>query len=79
DQIVTSVDITNPAGSAGATIGLTGLIVTFEGISGIADVELDANAPVVFYNLQGVRVQGDLTPGLYIRRQGNNATKVLVK
>lgn len=61
------------------TVGLTGLTVTFEGISGIADVELDANAPVEFYNLQGVRVQGDLAPGLYIRRQGNNATKILVK
>lgn len=38
----------------------------------------DDNAPVEYYNLQGVRVANP-TNGLYIRRQGNTATKVLVK
>lgn len=53
--------------------------VTFEKASqGIADVEVE-NAPVEYYNLQGVRMNGELTPGLYIRRQGNTATKVIVK
>jgi len=47
--------------------------------AGIADVAVDAEAPVEYYNLQGVRMQGDMAPGLYIRRQGNQATKVLVK
>ena len=46
--------------------------------SGIAGVEADANAPVEYYNLQGVRV-AEPANGLYIRRQGNTATKVLVK
>ncbi len=40
----------------------------------------DTNAPVEFYNLQGARVNGEnLAPGIYIRRQGNNAKKILVK
>ncbi|MCM1035730.1 MAG: Ig-like domain-containing protein [Bacteroides sp.] len=47
--------------------------------AGIADVAVDADAAVEYFNLQGVRMQGDMAPGLYIRRQGNKATKVLVK
>lgn len=40
----------------------------------------DADAPAVYYNLQGVRMNAEnLTPGLYIRRQGSVTTKVLVK
>lgn len=74
---MTSVDITNP--SDGATCGFNTMTVIFSEVSGISDVEIDENAPVEFFNLQGVRVNGDLTPGLYIRRQGNNATKVIVK
>lgn len=77
EATVTSVDITNP--SDGATCGFTTMTVTFSEVSGISDVEIDENTPVEFFNLQGVRVNGDLTPGLYIRRQGNNATKVIVK
>lgn len=46
--------------------------------TGIDDVVVDENAPVEYYNLQGVRVANPEN-GLYIRRQGNKATKVLVK
>ncbi len=58
---------------------ITTIKVTFKKTSGIADVEIDANAPVEYFNLQGVRIEGELTPGLYIRRQGNAAAKVLVR
>lgn len=75
---VKSVTITNPA-SGGATIGLKTMTVTFSTVNAITDVEIDENAPVEYYNLQGVRINGELTPGLYIRRQGNAATKVIVK
>lgn len=46
--------------------------------SGVNDLTVDDNAPAEYYNLQGVRV---LNPenGLYIRRQGNKAVKVMVK
>lgn len=48
-------------------------------ISGISNVTVaDENAPVEYYNLQGVRVANPES-GLYIKRQGNKATKVLVK
>ena len=39
----------------------------------------DANAPVYYYNLQGVRVANPATGQIYIRVQGNTSTKVLVK
>lgn len=48
--------------------------------TGIEDITVDENAPVEYYNINGMRVNGDnLTPGLYIRRQGGKATKVYVK
>ena len=47
--------------------------------SGVENLEVVEEAEVEFFNLQGVRVEGELTPGLYIRRQGNQATKVIVK
>lgn len=46
--------------------------------SGIENISIDENAPVEYFNLQGVRVDNPAN-GLYIRRQGNTATKVLVK
>lgn len=49
------------------------------GTVGITDIEADNSAAAEYYNLQGVRMEGELTPGLYIRRQGNKATKVIVK
>ncbi len=38
----------------------------------------DDEAPVEFYNLQGVRVQNP-TSGFYIMRQGNNVTKIRIR
>ncbi len=38
----------------------------------------DSDAPATYYNLSGVRVSSDnLTPGIYILRQGNKTTKVI--
>lgn len=50
-------------------------------ISGITDVPVDnENAPVELYNLNGVRVNADnIAPGLYIRRQGTEVTKIVVR
>lgn len=48
--------------------------------SGIDTVVGDDAAVATYYNLQGVSVSSEnLTPGVYIRHQGNKATKVLVK
>lgn len=47
---------------------------------GIAGIEADENAPVEYFNLNGVQVKADnMTPGVYVRRQGKNVTKVMVK
>lgn len=49
------------------------------GGSGVNDLVIDdENAPVEYFNLQGMKVAGD-QPGLYIRRQGSKTTKVVVK
>lgn len=42
-------------------------------------VETETDAPVVYYDINGRRVQGNLTPGLYIRVQGTHASKIYVK
>ncbi|MGN1375380.1 MAG: chitobiase/beta-hexosaminidase C-terminal domain-containing protein [Prevotella sp.] len=44
----------------------------------INEVTID-NEHYEYFNLQGIPVRGDITPGLYIRRQGNTTTKILVK
>ena len=46
--------------------------------TGVEDVTVDENAPVEYYNLQGVRVDNPEN-GIYIRRQGSKVSKVLVK
>ncbi|MGM9853119.1 MAG: calycin-like domain-containing protein, partial [Muribaculaceae bacterium] len=60
------------------------IIVTFNGkgnggFTGVSDITVDdANAPVLYYNLQGVRVDNPQN-GLYIRVQGKKATKVAIR
>lgn len=50
------------------------------GVSGIDEVETASDGPARFFNLQGIEVDGsNLTPGIYIRIQGNKTTKFLVK
>lgn len=50
-------------------------------VTGIDGIESDdENAPVEYFNLQGIRVNGDnLGTGIYIRRQGSKTTKVLIQ
>ncbi len=49
-------------------------------IDGIAtEKEADANAPVEYFNIQGVKVSSEnLAPGFYIVRQGTKASKVYI-
>ncbi len=51
---------------------------TMSGIDSIVVPDAEMNAPVEYYNLQGVKVANPEN-GVYIRVQGNKATKVLVK
>lgn len=43
---------------------------------GVEGIEIDENAPVEYYNLQGVRVENPAN-GLYIMRQGDKVVKVI--
>ena len=43
----------------------------------IEEVDADANAPVEFYNLQGVKVARPEN-GVFIKKQGNKVTKVIM-
>lgn len=51
-------------------------------VAGVKDIisgeAVDTNAPVEYYNLQGVRV-AEPAAGLYIKRQGKNVTKVVIR
>lgn len=57
-------------------IGLNSYTFTPDG-AGIAGIEADQNAPVEYFNLQGIRVNNPEN-GLYIRRQGNKVSKVIL-
>lgn len=49
-------------------------------IGGIESDVIDENAPVEYYNIQGMKVNGDnLAPGFYIVRQGKKVSKIFVK
>lgn len=48
--------------------------------SAITDINADINAPVEYFNIQGMRVNADnMAPGIYVKRQGNKVSKILVK
>ena len=72
---------TSESGLAPSFHALTAFDHTTVGVEDIiiSDTD-DEDAPVVYYNLNGVQMNGDnLTPGIYVRRQGNTATKVVIK
>lgn len=50
---------------------------SISGIENLLDDEGD-NGQARYFNLQGMEVKGQLAPGVYIRQQGNVATKVRV-
>ncbi|MGN0223328.1 MAG: hypothetical protein ACI4AM_04800 [Muribaculaceae bacterium] len=63
------------------------MIVVYQGdliadMAGVEDIRIDTdntNAPVEYFNLQGQRVANPAAGQVYIRRQGSEATKVLVR
>ncbi|MDE6036706.1 MAG: hypothetical protein K2G05_00375, partial [Duncaniella sp.] len=57
---------------------LTALKISDSDLSGLDVITVDEDAPVEYYNLQGIRVENPAA-GLYIKRQGNTTTKVLIK
>lgn len=47
--------------------------------TGVTGVEADATTEPRFYNLQGQEVKGDLAPGIYVRSQGSESKKVIIR
>ncbi len=48
-------------------------------VSGVESVVVDSEGVVEYYNLQGIRVEGALTPGIYIRRTATGTSKVAIR
>lgn len=65
-------------GSYLTQIGTTYSTITIAESAGIDDVEADedSDAPVEYYNLQGIRVANPERGGVYIRRQGSKTEKM---
>ncbi|MBS7551961.1 hypothetical protein KII05_11335, partial [Weissella confusa] len=78
DYYIGSVQASVNADGASANIYVAGhkdcfgLLKFTPGASAIASIAADANAPVEYYNLQGVKV-AKAENGLFIKKQGNKA------
>ena len=61
--------------------GLSAYDITDAAVSGVEDIlTTSPMAPIEYYNLHGVKIDANnLTPGIYITRQGNKTSKVLIK
>lgn len=59
-----------PVSGKDAGVGIDG--------AGVADITVDENAPVEYFNLQGVKV-AEPANGIFIRRQGAKTEKIMVK
>ena len=46
--------------------------------SAVEGIVSDENAPVEYFNLQGIRVENPAA-GIYIRRQGTHTSKIIIK
>lgn len=54
--------------------------IRFVKTSEVSELIEDSNAPIEYYNLQGIKMdQNSLTPGVYIKRQGNRSSKHIIK
>lgn len=48
--------------------------------AGVNDIFADdANAPVEYYNLQGMRIDEPTTPGVYLVKKGNKVSKTIIR
>ena len=52
--------------------------ITINSATGIDDVNIDSNSPVEYFNLQGVKVENP-SNGIFIKRQGGKASKVIIE
>ena len=65
--------------TAETAVRTPGLVTLPEGFdySGISNIAADANAPVRYYNLQGVQIAAPVKGQLVIKTQGNKSMKFI--
>lgn len=76
ENIIPAVDCRNYTREGEISVGA----YQYGGKAGVNDIYVEpdySNAPVEYYNLQGIRVANPEN-GIFIRRQGNKATKVIL-
>lgn len=85
---------TNPTSDVAQTLSNTELILEYDvksptalltvrppvasGIEDVPAMDADSSATVEYFSIDGRKVSSPLPPGLYIRRQGQSATKIYV-
>lgn len=64
-----------------APVGEVGVVFNGNKVTSAIDSILDdENAPVEYFNLNGIRVDSEnLAPGIYVKRQGGKVSKVLIR
>ena len=77
--------LSEPDKEGGADTFLPALLLTYEEVRQESDGIIDGIEGILvddgkaeYYNLQGVRVEGTLAPGIYIRREGGKAVKEFI-
>ena len=78
DMIAVAVKVGDVAEASTAENGVTVALYNDPSAAGIEDIVIDENAPIEYFNLQGVRVANPEN-GLYIVRQGKNVTKQIIR
>lgn len=78
-QKVTAVDFVTNTGSSWDNNGNKNYHIAIQSAAGTVGIEAaEAEAPVEYYTLQGVRVKSPVS-GIYLRRQGSKVTKITVR
>ncbi len=51
------------------------------GLSGVSTIVAgdDSDAPVEYYNLQGVRIEHPTNAGVYLVKKGNKVSKIIIR
>ncbi len=77
DQYYVYLNVSGYVGDKGS-IDMTIVFGYNDSSTGVNNIETRENAPVEYYNLQGVKV-ADPSNGIFIRRQGNKTSKISFK
>lgn len=75
-HVVNGKEVTFKFNAKTNRIAFKGCVVKIVGSTGIDEINADNEAPVEYFNLQGIRVANPAKGQIYIKRQGSKATKI---